>query len=309
MKSRLFSSSILIVLLVVVLWASAFAGIRAGLASYSPQSVALLRYLTASVVLGVYALVTKMPLPRLRDLPGLAATGFLGFTLYNVALNVGEQRVPAGEASLIVAGAPIFVSLLAGIFYGERLRPLAWLGILLSFLGVAVISIRPGSSFDLTASALLVLAATLSQSLYTTSQKAYLKRYSPLQCTTYAIWFGTLFLLVFLPGLIHQLPAAAPAATLAVVYMGVFPGVIGYVSWSFVLSRLPAARASSFLYLVPGFSILIAWVWLGEVPDLTALLGGALILVGVIWVNVWKSSGRRSVAGGQRRTVESSEVQ
>ena len=50
--------------LTIVLWASAFAGIRAGLVSYTPEAIALLRYLTASAVLAGYALLTKMPLPR-----------------------------------------------------------------------------------------------------------------------------------------------------------------------------------------------------------------------------------------------------
>jgi drug/metabolite transporter (DMT)-like permease len=75
--------------LTITLWASAFAGIRAGLQSYSPQSVALWRYLTASIVLAAYASVTKMPLPQRRDLPGITLACLIGFTLYSVTLNSG----------------------------------------------------------------------------------------------------------------------------------------------------------------------------------------------------------------------------
>jgi drug/metabolite transporter (DMT)-like permease len=270
----------------ITLWASAFAGIRAGLVSYSPQSLALLRYLTASLALAVVAGVTRMPLPARRDLPGLALAGFLGFAFYNVALNAGEQRIAAGAASLIVASAPIFVALMAAARYGERLKPVAWAGILLSFAGVAVISLHSGTRFELSFSALLVLAAAVAQALYTVSQKPFLKRYSPLQFTAFAIWIGTLCLLVFTPGLLRDLHTATLPATLAVVYMGIFPGAIGYACWSFVLSRLPASRAGSFLYLVSGIAILIAWVWLGEVPTLVELGGGVLVLAGVILVNV-----------------------
>src|SRR5262245_55288201 len=77
-------------LITIVLWASAFAGIRVGLESYSPTSLALLRYLVASLVLLIIAIIRRRPLPQLRDIPAIALLGFLGFSAYNVALNMGE---------------------------------------------------------------------------------------------------------------------------------------------------------------------------------------------------------------------------
>ncbi len=272
--------------LTIVFWASAFAGIRAGLHSYSPQSVALLRYSIASIVLMIVAAATKMRLPAWRDVPGIAINGFLGFTFYNLALNAGEQKIPAGTASLIIAAVPIFVALMAGFFFQERLKWIAWLGILLSFLGVAVISIQPDEGLQLSSNALLVLAAALSSAIYTVAQKPYLKKYTPLEFTTYAIWAGTFFMLIFTPGLLAQMRTASLEANLAIAYMGIFPGVIGYAGWSYVLSRIPASRAGSFLYLTPAVAILIAWIWLGELPAATALIGGPLIILGVILVNV-----------------------
>lgn len=271
--------------LTVILWASAFAGIRAGLESYSPASVALLRYLVASVVLAGYAIVTKMPLPERSDLPQITLIGFLGFTAYNIALNAGEVAVSAGTASFIVASAPIFMALFATVFLKDHLEIYGWLGIIISFSGVALISFGTGDSLQLNPMVMLILMAAILQAMYSIMQKPLLKKYSPIMLVTYAVWIGTAFLLVFLPGLVREIPAASASATWAVIYMGVMPGAVGYVAWSIVLSRISASIAGSFLYLVPAFAILIAWLWLGEIPDITAVSGGFMIVLGVFIVN------------------------
>jgi drug/metabolite transporter (DMT)-like permease len=282
-----------VVTITVISWASAFAGIRAGLQSYAPEQVALLRYATASVVLLIIALRNRIPLPQRRDLLPIIALGFTGFTFYNIVLNAGEKDTPAAVASLIVASAPIFVALLAKTFLREQLTAWAWIGIAICFSGVTVIAFKSGTQLEQSPSALLILAAAIAQSTYTTFQKPLLKTYRPLQFTTYAIWVGTIFLLPFTPGLIQQMQTASLSSTLAVIYMGVFPGALGYVCWSYVLSRLPAARAGVFLYIVPPTAALIAWAWLGELPTLLTIIGGVLVLCGVIVVNTYGQTRRQ----------------
>ena len=269
----------------IVLWASAFAGIRAGLKSYAPEHVALLRYLVAAIVLGIYALLTRMPLPERRDLPRLALLGFLGFSAYNVALNAGEVGVSAGVASFIVASAPILMALGSTTFFGEKLKRWGWIGIAICFIGVSIISLSSGEGFRLEPAALLVLAAAVCQASYSVGQKTMLKKYGARRFVTYAIWAGAAFLLVFLPGLVQEMRTASPGATLAVIYMGVFPGALAYLTWSIVLSRVPASIAGTFLYTVPVFAVIIAWLWLGEIPGVLALLGGLFVVAGVVVVN------------------------
>ena len=274
----------------VVFWASAFAGIRAGLREYGPGEIALFRFVVASVVLGCIALVTRMRLPERRDLPAVFLAGFLAFTVYHVALNYGEIAVGAGAASVLINTAPLFTALLAVTFLGERLRVLGWVGMAVSFFGAVLISAGEGEGFGLAPQALLILLAALSSSIYFVIQKPYLQKYGALAFTTYAVWAGTFLSLVFLPGLISQMGAARPRTTLAMVYLGVFPTAIAYVTYAYAFSRMPASRAVSFLYLIPVMAYLIAWAWTGEVPTLLSVVGGCVTLSGVLIVNAF---GRR----------------
>lgn len=279
----------------LLLWASAFPGIRAGLApvtgvagpdGYGPAELALLRFGTASVVLAAYALIARVKVPRREDLGRIVLAGILGITIYHIALNTGERTVQSGAAALLISLSPVVTALLSTRFLGERLRPWGWIGIAVSFAGAAVVALGEGEGgLSLDVGALFILLATLSTSLYFLVSKPGLAKYTATEFTSYAIWAGTIPMLVFGPSLASQMQQAPMAATVSGVYLGVFPGALAYVLWGYGLSKMPASRVSAFLYLQPANAAIIAWFWLAEVPSVAVIVGGIVSVVGVVIVN------------------------
>lgn len=300
----------------LLLWASAFAGIKAGMRltpegapgadGFGPGEVALLRFGVASLVLLGYASVTRMKPPAKADLPRIAWAGLLGITIYHLGLNFGEVRVSAGAASLLISAGPVFTAIMSVAFLRERLTAIGWAGIGVAFAGVVLISLGESGGVRFEPAALLVLLAAVSTAGYFIVSKRGLRTYDPLQWTAYTIWAGTLPMLAFAPGLARQLPDAAPSATFAVVYLGVFPAAIAYVLWSYALSRMPASLLSTFLYLSPVLAMLVAWFWIAEVPQPLTIVGGAVAIAGVIVVQT-KGQPRSSAAELAANPVEASE--
>ncbi|MDX8044812.1 DMT family transporter [Gracilibacillus sp. S3-1-1] len=277
-------------LITIGLWASAFPGIRAALIAYSPEHISLLRLLIGSIALMMVAIIRRIRLPILKDIPIIALLGFLGFSVYQTALNYGEQTVNAGVASLLVSTTPIFSALLACIFFREKFGLRGWIGSLIGFFGVAFISLNGSvANFSFNIGVMLILVASLAESIYFVFQHAYLRKYGVITFTMYTIWSGTIFMLVFSPGLGEAIMHAPIDTTLVVVYLGIFPTVIPYFTLAYITTRTGASEATSSLYLTPVFAFLIAWLWLNEIPYLLAIIGGVITLSGVLISNIKKA--------------------
>ena len=147
--------------LTLVLWASAFVGIRAAGDDISPAALAFGRLLVGSVVLGTIVAVRREKLPARRDLPPIVLCGLLWFGAYNVLLNAGERRVDAGTAAMLVGVGPILIALLAGFLLGEGFPRTLFAGVAIAFAGVVLIGFATsdGGGAGGTGTALCVAAA------------------------------------------------------------------------------------------------------------------------------------------------------
>ncbi len=261
-------------------WSSAFVGTRVALSSFAPGELALYRYGVASLTLAALAIWLRPPAPRRQDLPRLLATGLIGIGIYTLALNTGQQTVAAGAASFIVNTAPLFSTVLACVLLKERLRWPGWVGLVVGLAGIGLIAMAEGRS-GISHGALLVLVAAIAWALYQIIQKPLLPHYGALGVVCYAIWFGTLLFLPFLPGLLDAMTRAPLAHHATVIYLGILPGALAFLAWSYLLSHLTVTRATPLLYLVPALSLIIAWLVIHEQPAMLSIIGGVVAVCGV----------------------------
>ncbi|MFZ9034552.1 MAG: DMT family transporter [Francisellaceae bacterium] len=275
-----------LLLLVILLWSSAFVGIRFIMLDISSGgALALGRYFVASIAIIIpFVLLKNKVRPSWCDLCGFFVLGFFGFFIYNVFLNQGERTVSAGIANFIVSQLPIIVAVIALLFFNERVNIKGIFGFILSLIGVSLIMLSE-SDLQLSGGIALIYIATFAGAIYSVSQKFFLKRYHPIEVIAYSIWFGTALLLYYLPEAVVAFKNTSALSLVVIVYMGIFPGVIAYVLWGYAFKHVIAAVASSFLYLMPLFSLVLGWLFLAEVAKEMAIIGGIVAVCGSIIIS------------------------
>jgi len=271
--------------LTIVLWSFGYVMTRVAVRHFSVEAISFLRYMIAAVSLLIYAVMKKMRPPKWKDVPLFFAGGAIGFAVYVYAVNAGSKTLTASVVSFIVSASPIITALLARMFLGEKIGIVGWVSVLCAFSGVGVITFFNGG-FSFSSGVLWICFATVLISIYNVYQRKLLLRYSPLEITTYCIVAGAVLLSIFAPQSIPQIYDAKPAEIIAIVVLGVFSAGVAYLSWAYALSKADkTSEVTNYMFITPVLTTFLGFVLIGETPHVSAYIGGALVLAGVLLMN------------------------
>ncbi len=232
------------------------------------------------------SLARKLPAVPPRGWVVLAALGFSGGGLHLALQWLGLHYTTATSGILYLSTSPIFILLLAAPL-GERIRPAQWVGVLVSMTGVVTIA-SEGDAERLAALSfnrgdLMALVSMVMWSSYTVLLR---RRSDPLDTVELIVMvcgFGLLFVTpwVAVEVLIGTGIYLTPAGAAAVAYSAIGSLLLAYAGWTYVVTRLGAARAGVTLHLMPAFGVVLSALFLGEFPAWHHFAGIGLILAGV----------------------------
>jgi len=274
------------VVIAMLTWSSAYAAISYALAAFTPGEVALARLSLALACFLIWVRLRGVTLPPLRAWPPLLALGVMGLTLYHLCLNDAETEIASGTAAIILALSPAVTGVASALWLGEKLSARTIAGLSVAMAGVVLVVLTSGQSVSFQPKAALVLVSVLATSLYFVMQKPFLGRYGTEACTTVTFIGGVITAIPFGLGLPHALMAAPPSRIAALLWLGLAPTFIGYLTWNMAIARASVSKVTSFIYFSTPIALTISWLWLGERPGPITLVGAAIVITGVVLTNM-----------------------
>lgn len=277
--------SILSVLGALILWSSSFVAIKFAYTTYPPITLAVVRFIVATIILGA---LTLLPQNRVRlekkDILTVAVCGLTGIMLYAVLQNIAMQWTSASSATLIIASYPIITLLLESLIYKTKLSAIKIVAILIAIVGVVILSYVKAESRlegELLGILLLVLAGVV-WAVYNFMTKKVVNRYPPITLLFYSTLFGTILMLPL--ALIERGQWQQPTliSFSMMMFLGVFCSVIAFLLYNRGLKTMSASTVTSMLNLVPIFGVFFSWLLLGEQVTLRKFVGGAIVILGVM---------------------------
>jgi drug/metabolite transporter (DMT)-like permease len=274
-----------LLLLLTGLWGSSFLFIEVALEEVEPTVLIALRLLTAALVL-VPFLALRQGAPAFRQLRAgwqpVVVLGAINAAIPFTLIAWGQKHIDSGIAAIANASVPIFVALLAIHFRpSEKVTGSRAVGIAAGIVGVAVLAgANPEGGWWAVAGTLAVVAASFLYAAGALYAQTHVENLEPMLLVTGSTIVGTLMLAPFA---IAQAPTSLPGwkVWLAIAVLGVGGMAIGQFVYYVLLETHGSTKAALVTYLLPGMALVLGMVFLDEPLTVAAVVGLALVLLGV----------------------------
>jgi len=271
---------------VYFVWGSTYLAMAVADRSLPPLLMLSIRFLVAGGVLLAWAARRgdlSVSRPGRREWRAAAIVAALLLVADTGLVAVAVQRVPTGQAALLVASVPLFTALLDRIFLGSRLPVGAIAGIATGLLGVGLLA-GPGGRVDALGTAALLLAAFAWAAGTVYARVAPLPR-APLVSASVQMLCGGAMLAVLgsATGELSRvrLDAITPAGIGALAYLVVFGSIAAFTAFGWLLRHASVPVLSTYSYVNPAVAVALGWLLVGEHVGGKEIAAGLIILSSV----------------------------
>jgi drug/metabolite transporter (DMT)-like permease len=271
----------------MIFWAFSFIWFKVANKSFPPVTIVFLR-LTASVVLLTIYLVLAKGFMKIRkgDLKLFLMLAIFEPFLYFLGESFGLTYVSATVCSVMISTIPVFATIGAWLIFKEKLRPVNYAGIILSFIGVLVFLLNRNGSLAYNFKGIaLLLFAVLSAVGYNLVLSRLVGKYSPVYIVNVQNIIGaTLFLPLFLIAdfktFIHG--SYTPVMFLPVIALAAFASCSAFILFAFAVSKIGILKANVFTNFIPLFTALFSFILMGDKLTFQNILGMTVVITGIL---------------------------
>ena len=275
----------------VALWGLAFPLIQIGLEDFSPILLGFLRFVLASALILLFIVLMysfeKVAETVRKEWKPLLVFGLLYVTVPNIAQNIGLQYGTSSIASVIQSSGPVMTLIFAVLLLRERMTSMKAIGTVVAMTGTIMLVASGGISLqdeDFTSSLFILISAT-SYGLAWVSAKRVLERNPPVLVIGLSLLFGTALLGLAVPfedPLVLEFDGVSTANLLVLGFICGSGSSLLYLS---SLRKREVSKIAFFIYLMPVFASIFAWILRGETVETWTAVCGVIIVAGILLAN------------------------
>ncbi|HNV82510.1 MAG: DMT family transporter [Tenuifilaceae bacterium] len=283
-------------MLAMIFWALSFIWYKEVLVQYPPISLVLMRLIISVVLLYAFTVATgKLNRLHLKDLKYFVALAFFQPFLYFLCESYGVSLVSSTLASVIISTIPLLSPVGAYLVLKERITPMNFLGLAISFIGVSLVIFHRGFHLNNVnpVGILCLFVAVFAAVVYALIIKKLSSEYNVFSIVTYQNTLGIIYFLpLFLFFDFKEFAGIVPSrgVILSLLKLGVFASTFAFVLFTHAIKNLGVTRANIFTNTIPVFTAIFAYYLLNEAITPMKIVGIAIVVAGLSLSQVRKGS-------------------
>ncbi|MFE3870852.1 DMT family transporter [Flavobacterium sp. ZS1P70] len=283
----------LFALLATLLW-SVNMVIASGIKGHIPPiGLAFWRWTIACIVLAPFAIKSTIENFKIvkKHIRYLTLTAVLGITIFNTLIYFAGKTTSAVNLSLIAISIPLFIVLLSRIIFKEKVSNMKIVGITTIITGVLVLitkgSLQALLHINFTIGDLLMLVACFFFAYYTILVRQKPNELNPKVFLFSVFVIGTIFLFPFYiwEHLFYKKVILDTKTVLTTSYVGIFASLVSYYLWNEAIRLIGTSKTALIYYLIPVFSGILAYFFLGQAIVITQIISMGIIITGLLITN------------------------